>query len=291
MAERRSVSTRIIDDDQFLELPAGAQLLYFHLSSRADDDGFITPKKVMKIVGATKKDLDALIDEGYLIEFESGVVAITHWRINNSIRKDRHSATSYAEELSELSIIDGKYVRTGRREGDNGQPNDNQVTTKCQPSGCQDGNQMTTSCQPSDNHEVESWLPQGAPSPCNPLPLQERNESFHSTNVMPRKESNAPQREAGKVSWVDPPTLKEAQDYFAASGLKGDPQAFFDTFSSVGWLDKFGRFITDWRAAARKWASRENYKPSPTGRASPQREKPRDYDGSYDAARMTEVRI
>lgn len=288
MAERRSVSTRIIDDDQFLELPAGAQLLYFHLSSRADDDGFITPKKVMKVVGATKKDLDALIDGGYLIEFESGVVVITHWRINNSIRKDRHSATSYAEELSELSIIDGKYVRTGRKEEDNGQPSDNQVTTNCQPSGCQDGNQMTTSCQPSDNHEVESWLPQGAPSPCNPLPLQERNESFHSTNVMPHKESTAMQ---GTASWIDPPSIKEVRDYFAASGLKGNPDAFFDSYSSVGWIDKFKRAVTDWRAAARKWAAGENYRPSPIGRASPQREKPRDYDGSYDAARMTEVRI
>ena len=105
------------------------------------------------------------------------------------------------------------------------------------------------------------------------------------------KESTPKQQEYDSFSWVNPPSVKEVKDYFAVSGLKGDPQAFFDTRSSVGWIDGLGRKITDWRASARKWAAGENGKSSSIGRASGQREKPRDYDGSYDAAAMTEVRI
>lgn len=46
MAERRMFAKTIIDSDSFLDMPLSAQALYFHLSMRADDDGFINnPKK------------------------------------------------------------------------------------------------------------------------------------------------------------------------------------------------------------------------------------------------------
>ena len=46
MAERRMFAKTIIDSDAFLEMPATSQNLYFHLSMRADDEGFINkPKK------------------------------------------------------------------------------------------------------------------------------------------------------------------------------------------------------------------------------------------------------
>ena len=41
MAERRMFAKTIIDSDAFLDMPLSTQSLYFHLSMRADDDGFI----------------------------------------------------------------------------------------------------------------------------------------------------------------------------------------------------------------------------------------------------------
>ena len=50
MAERRMFAKTIIDSDAFLDMPLSAQSLYFHLSMRADDDGFINnPKKVQRM--------------------------------------------------------------------------------------------------------------------------------------------------------------------------------------------------------------------------------------------------
>ena len=54
MADRRMFSKTIIDSDTFLDMPLSAQALYFHLSMRADDDGFINnPKKIQRMIGSS----------------------------------------------------------------------------------------------------------------------------------------------------------------------------------------------------------------------------------------------
>ena len=59
MAERRMFAKAIIDSDAFLEMPMSARLLYYDLSMRADDDGFVnSPRKIMKFVGATNDDMN-----------------------------------------------------------------------------------------------------------------------------------------------------------------------------------------------------------------------------------------
>ena len=51
MAERRMFAKTIIDSDAFLDMPLTAQALYFHLSMRADDDGFVNnPKKIQRMI-------------------------------------------------------------------------------------------------------------------------------------------------------------------------------------------------------------------------------------------------
>ena len=93
----------IIDSDAFLEMPVTSQLLYFHLSMRADDDGFINkPKSIMRMIGASDDDLKILFMKKFVIPFESGVVVIKHWRINNYIRKDMYHETNYKEEKALL---------------------------------------------------------------------------------------------------------------------------------------------------------------------------------------------
>jgi DnaD/phage-associated family protein len=103
MAEKRMFAKSIIDSDQFLDMPATAQLLYFHLGMRADDDGFINnPKSIMRNVRGTEDDMRILIAKKYIIPFESGVVVIRHWRIHNYIQKDRYKTTNCNDEKALL---------------------------------------------------------------------------------------------------------------------------------------------------------------------------------------------
>ena len=103
MAERRMFAKTIIDSDAFLDMPVTARLLYYDLSMRADDDGFInSPKKIQRMIGASDDDLKVLITKRFLIPFESGVVVIKHWKIHNYIQKDRYKPTVYQEEKALL---------------------------------------------------------------------------------------------------------------------------------------------------------------------------------------------
>ena len=112
MAERRMFAKTIIDSDAFLDMPITAQLLYFHLSMRADDDGFINkPKSIMRMVGCKDDDIKLLFAKKFLIPFESGVVVIKHWRIHNYIRKDTYTETKYKEEKSSLELDENNAYR------------------------------------------------------------------------------------------------------------------------------------------------------------------------------------
>lgn len=105
MAERRMFSKSVIDSDMFLDMPLSAQALYFHLSMRADDDGFVNnPKKIQRIVGASDDDCKILIAKKFIIPFESGIVVIRHWKIHNYIQKDRYKETIYLDEKAQISI-------------------------------------------------------------------------------------------------------------------------------------------------------------------------------------------
>ena len=96
----------IIDSDAFLDMPQSTQLLYFHLSMRADDDGFINnPKKIQRMIGCSEDDLKILITKKFIITFESGVIVIKHWKIHNYIRNDRYKETTYKEEIMLIPVV------------------------------------------------------------------------------------------------------------------------------------------------------------------------------------------
>jgi len=112
VAERRMFAKTIIDSDAFLDMPLSTQSLYFHLSMRADDEGFINnPKKIQRMIGASDDDLKLLIAKSFIINFESGIIVIKHWKIHNYIRGDRLQKTKYQEERQLLEIKDnGAYT-------------------------------------------------------------------------------------------------------------------------------------------------------------------------------------
>ena len=103
MAEKRMFSSNVIDSDAFLDMSPTARLLYYDMGMRADDDGFIdSPKKIMRIIGASDSDLKELIDNGFVLRFDSGVIVIRHWYVNNRVRRDTYHETIYTEEKSRL---------------------------------------------------------------------------------------------------------------------------------------------------------------------------------------------
>ena len=121
MAERRMFAKTIIDSDAFLDMPLSTQSLYFHLSMRADDDGFINnPKKIQRMIGCADDDLKVLIAKNFIIPFESGIVVIKHWKIHNYIRNDRYKETVYKEEKALINTKDNNAYTLGI-------PSDNQV--------------------------------------------------------------------------------------------------------------------------------------------------------------------
>ena len=157
MAERRMFAKTVVDSDAFLDLPVSSQALYFHIGVRADDDGFVNnPKKIARITSCTDEDLQKLVDNGFLISFNSGVVVVTHWRMNNQIRGNRYKGTVCVNEKEQLFIqSNGVYTlnsEQGARLVDlvanlatKRQPNDNQMATKRQLNG----NQKETQCSSS----------------------------------------------------------------------------------------------------------------------------------------------
>lgn len=136
MAEKRMFTQKIVDSDAFLDMPLSTQALYFHLNMRADDDGFVnSPKRIQRTIGASEDDLKLLIAKRFLICFENGVIVIKHWRMHNTLRKDRYNPTQYQEELKSLEV------------------KDNNAYTEKQP----DGNQLATTWQPDGNQLVPQY--------------------------------------------------------------------------------------------------------------------------------------
>ena len=103
-------SAQIVNADAFLEMPMTSQALYFHLGMSADDDGFVSPRKVLRMIGAGEDDLKVLLSKRFVIPFQSGIIVITHWKQNNYIQADRYTPTIYKDEKASLSCIQNVYT-------------------------------------------------------------------------------------------------------------------------------------------------------------------------------------
>jgi len=147
MAERRMFSKSVVESDNFLDMPAEAQALYFHLNMAADDYGFCdNPRSIMRACSASNDTMKLLIAKKFVISFEKKdgfIVVVKHWRINNYIREDRKHETKYKELMRELYYDENNSYSTNP-DGGHIPCVANQLSTNCQP----------TDCQPADTRQA-----------------------------------------------------------------------------------------------------------------------------------------
>lgn len=220
MAERRMFAKTIIDSDAFLDMPMSAQLLYFHLSMRADDDGFVnSPKRIQRTIGASDDDMRILIGKAFIIPFDNGVVVIKHWRINNYIRNDRYTETVYTEQKAQLALKpDGGYTL----KSDVGIPSDNQAV---------------------DERYTQYRLGE--------VRLGKDRERKRAPVSAP------PREEKPDFIGFTPPTLEEVQAYVQSHDLdKVDAVAFFNYYSALDWFKGKSKIVY-WENEVNLWQRRE----------------------------------
>jgi hypothetical protein len=137
MANRRMFNKEIVNSDAFSSMPISSQALYFHLGMEADDDGFINnPLRVVRAINVSSDDLNLLLVKRFILQFQSGVIVIKHWRKNNQIRYDRYKTTTYKDEAMLLYVKDdGTYTLNAE--------NTNAIPFMA-PNGVNYGNQLAT---------------------------------------------------------------------------------------------------------------------------------------------------
>ena len=117
MAERRMFHASVVESDTFLDLPAGAQALYFHLGMHADDDGFVNgPKQIARKLRRPAKELQLLVDAGFLLNFD-GIVVIKHWRVANNWKTDRLALPRYPDIAKKIYMEPSKAYTISRIKG------------------------------------------------------------------------------------------------------------------------------------------------------------------------------
>lgn len=226
MAERRMFAKSIIDSDAFLDMPLSAQALYFHLSMRADDDGFVNnPRKIQRMISASDDDLKLLIAKQYVFPFESGIVVIKHWKIHNYIQKDRYHPTVHIHEKALISpdesgayALDLDCIQSVSK-----------MDTKCLP----DGNQMDTEVSLGKSSTGKSSVGEGITADKPP-----------------------------KRTRFIPPTVDEVRAYCEENGYQIDSVYFVDYYTANGWMTGKNK-MKDWRATVRNWSRRETERQAP----------------------------
>lgn len=123
MATRRMFSKNIINSSRFLRMPMDSQLLYFHLSLNADDDGIVEAYPILKILGSAEDNLRVLAAKGFIrVLNEDLVTFITDWLENNKLRPDKKVDSIYKELLLQMvpdtELLEAKpRADTGKKTG------------------------------------------------------------------------------------------------------------------------------------------------------------------------------
>jgi hypothetical protein len=219
MAQKRMFDKAIIETDNFLNVSISAKALYFLLGMEADDEGFVSPNRVIRLYGGEAGDLKNLIDTGLVIPFKSGVVVITDWHTNNYLDKNRSKPTQYIEEKKQLSLIDlGKNRNSSDKK---------YILTSDENNGF---NTCLTDVKLEEKRIEEKRIEEKR--------IEENNMDTNYKSEITKK--------------FKKPSLEEVSQYCKERSNQINPNKFIDFYESNGW--KVGRNpMKDWRACVRTW--------------------------------------
>ena len=239
MAERRMFAKTIIDSDAFLDMPVTARLLYYDLGMRADDDGFVnSPKKTMRITGASSDDMNILIMRKFIIPFDSGVVVIKHWRIHNYIRKDTYVETKYKDEKEQL-MLDENNAYTAKKM---------QLLQLCDEYVDEPSTQVRLGKDRLGKDRLGK----------DRIEKNIGDADAPHTQGEPIIQTETSDAAAGKKrKQFKKPTVEEIEKFAHELNLTNlDPQYFYDYYESNGWM--VGKnHMKDWKATAKNWNRRQ----------------------------------
>ena len=244
MARRRMFSLELISSDRFLGLRPTAQSFYFHLNMHADDEGFVSaPRSLGMLCGGTNEDLKSLEEVGYIICFESGVVVITHWLLNNTIRKDRSIPTIHRTEKAMLSIKDNLYVLNDRPEM--AAENDTDCMTEILATNLTTKEDTVFSAKSAPQNRIENNRKEYI------IVDNNRSEEPGGENADPVLDGL--DKEAYMIPHIEP-SITDITEFVDREGLNNiDCTQFWAHYYVKKWRDRDGKPIRDWKALARSW--------------------------------------
>ena len=246
MAKRRMISTDVVSTDAFLGMSLRARELYLHINLEADDDGFISSAlKVTRMVGASKKHLSELVDKGYLIAFEGGLHLVTHWLLNNQIRKARYVPTIYQKEKALVTtkgkvyrlLTEEELAKKAAEEEHIGVQMDAKKDAVLDPKGVQADDALDAQISKDKDSTEKERLE------------QKRQDEGDNVKTSPS---------------LIIPSEKELLEYAESIGYQDfNPEKFLTYYGSRNWKLPGGMPVTDWRMQVDSWKAREgDFKPA-----------------------------
>ncbi len=246
MAKRRMISSDVVSTDAFLGMSLRARELYVHLNLEADDDGFIpSAVKVTRMVGATKTHLCELVDKGYLIAFEGGLHLVTHWLLNNQIRKARYVPTIYQKQKALVTtqgmvyrlLTEDELAKKAAEGEQNGVHLDAKTDAVLDLEGIQANDTLDAQISKDKDSTEKERLE------------QKRQDEGDNVKTSPP---------------LIIPSVKELTEYAEQIGYQDfNPEKFLTYYGSRSWKLPGGMPVTDWRLQVDSWKSREgDYKPA-----------------------------
>ena len=253
MAERRMFAKTIVNSDAFTDMPLSAQALYLHIAIEADDWGFVNnPKAIRRSIGASEDDLRLLVAKRFLIAFDSGVVVVKHWLVNNYIQADRRHQTKYQDELSTLFVDENKsytFSDTGRLAAETFSR-----VSKMDTKRIQNVSKVDTNCiQPVSKMDTEVRLGKdrlGESSNSSRVDTQPNPKGLSGRGVSGEEGAKAPKTKREKFV---KPTIDEVRAYIAEKGYSVDAEKFWNFYEAKDWYIGKNK-MKRWHNAVATWA-------------------------------------
>ena len=272
MAERRMFSAKVVCSDAFMALPKSAQALYLQICMRADDDGFLNNAgQIVKSAGAKPGDLKTLVSKRFLLEFPGGIILVKHWRMANSLKRDRAKPPLYPAVAASVYIKQNKSYtdhpvegcqtlleyKTGYLDAPESKRNQN-------------GIKMESNRNPNGSQPESTWIP-------NRTEENRTEENRTEGNGMEGASESAPGNQTSPDSIVrmfftirqeTAPNPLPAQLVAKAAGLLAQGvtvQQFADVFSASRYGFLSGDNKTGWRATLGWLLEPDNFRKAQSG--------------------------